>query len=156
MANIASVMCELFKMGKEVRLAVTGGSMYPFLREGQDSVTLANAQSYAPRVGDIVLIRRDNGQYVLHRVVKVSHLLSDLRAKEEAFYLLGDAQTRIEGPLSKKCILAVVTSVCRNGKIININSVLWRFLSFVWILLRPMRAIIINAYIKIFHFKVKQ
>ena len=52
--------------GAELPLVISGGSMLPFLASGRDSVML-KAPDRALRRGDIVIYRRENGAYVLHR-----------------------------------------------------------------------------------------
>ena len=41
--------------------------MEPMLKQGRDSVELGKAENIA--VGDVVLYKRDSGQFVLHRIV---------------------------------------------------------------------------------------
>lgn len=56
--------------GVNPRLTVTGTSMQPMLRNRKDSVLLCPAAD--PKKGDILLYRRKNGSYVLHRVIGFS------------------------------------------------------------------------------------
>lgn len=86
---------------------VTGMSMYPFLRENIDSVELSKANISNIRRGDIVMILRDSNVYVMHRVIKV---------EESCFYMVGDAQEDIEGPLRYDQVFVKVTSVWRKDK----------------------------------------
>ena len=57
--------------GQRVRMTVTGGSMFPFLRDG-DVVELEPALTL--RLGDMVLVQTDSSdvieRYVLHRIVR--------------------------------------------------------------------------------------
>ena len=86
----------LLREGAELPLVVSGGSMLPFLAPGRDSVLL-KAPDRPLRRGDIVFYRRRNGMYVLHRL---------LRIRDGACWMVGDAQTLVEGPLSEDCICA--------------------------------------------------
>ena len=54
--------------GGEFTVYPKGTSMLPLIRQGRDSVTLAKPSAPLKR-GDIAFYLRDNGQYVLHRVV---------------------------------------------------------------------------------------
>jgi len=137
---MAPVILELFGIGKEIRLTVTGGSMYPFLRGGRDSVILQSAGMRRLRRGDIVLFVRPNGQYVLHRII---------RARKAGLYLLGDAQTVSEGPVDPKSVVAVVRSVCRGGREIETRGLLWRAASASWMLLWPARKLLLRLAPKI-------
>lgn len=52
------------------RLPVTGSSMLPMLREGRDMVRLVKAEGTLRR-GEVILYRRESGQYVLHRLIRM-------------------------------------------------------------------------------------
>lgn len=107
----------LYKLscGEKVALTVTGNSMLPFLADGRDTAVLQKLEK-PPKKGDIVFYRRENGAYVLHRVV---------RKKGDMYYFSGDAQTRIEGPIEKSRLLAVCKEVSRDGKVLTDKSPLW-------------------------------
>ncbi len=69
-------LCELLPLMEEViadggtfRFYPRGISMQPLICQGRDSVELGRADDIA--LGDAVFYRRDNGQYVLHRIVDV-------------------------------------------------------------------------------------
>ena len=132
------IIKEIFDNNSIACIAVTGMSMYPFLREKIDSVELSPPDFKGMNRGDIVLIRREDGEYVLHRVV---------RKNRDHFYIAGDAQQLIEGPLHRDQLVAVVTSVRRREKKIKCNNFIWRLLSSIWTLLLPLRRFIIKSYI---------
>jgi len=134
--TVFTMVKEILAKGNSVRLAVTGTSMYPFLREHVDSVELAEFSILSIRTGYIVLILRDNGEYVMHRIVKRS---------EESFYMAGDAQNWIEGPVRYDQIVAVVKKVWRNEKQVECSNALWRIYSKIWMGLMPLRGIILNT-----------
>ncbi len=110
--------------GQTARITITGRSMYPFLREHLDSVELAHADFTAIKRGDIVLIVRDNDEYVLHRVV---------RKKKDSFYLVGDGQVSVEGPIRPDQLLARVKKIWRGGREVNSSSVAWCCTSHLWL-----------------------
>ena len=56
--------------GKNVTFTPGGVSMLPMLRPNRDSVTLSPLPRQLKKY-DLPLYRRNNGRYVLHRVVKV-------------------------------------------------------------------------------------
>ncbi len=77
---------EAFSRGQAITIPVTGVSMRPFLEPG-DSVTLAPIDEKPIEQGDILLYRRASGQFVLHRVVKISH---------RTITFCGDGHTTVE------------------------------------------------------------
>ena len=71
---------------KEGRLIYTnvGTSMLPLIRQGKDLLIIEPPDGRLKKY-DIPLYRRDSGQYVLHRVLKV---------REQDYVLCGDHQWR--------------------------------------------------------------
>jgi hypothetical protein len=119
---------ELLEQNHRVRLTVTGLSMMPFLREGIDSVELSLSSFERLRMGQITLIKRNNGQYILHRLVF---------KRKNFFYIAGDAQSWIEGPILPEQLVAVVTKIWRCDKPVSPCGVLWNIASFLWWLRLP-------------------
>ena len=134
MSDMSPLITELLDSGKYVNLAVTGNSMYPFLREHIDSVLLEKVPPRGLRIGDIVLARKPDGRYVLHRVMK---------QRGGTFYLLGDAQTMPEGPFDRERVMAVVKGVKRRERLIYTSSRSWRLLSTIWLIIYPARPYLI-------------
>ena len=60
----------LLQEGRRVVLSVNGGSMYPFIIGGKESVELVSPQSPL-KVGDVVLAWVDGTHYVIHRIVGI-------------------------------------------------------------------------------------
>lgn len=139
-ASLFPLISELLEHGQNSRIAVSGGSMYPFLRDRIDSVEFTKGSFEQLTKGDIVLIQRANGCYVLHRVYS---------KKKECFFMVGDAQQCIEGPLYPEQLLAVVTAIWRKDKRIACSKMWWRLLSGLWLYLRPFRYSILRVYRKI-------
>jgi len=104
--------------------------MYPFLRDGLDCVELSACSFDTAKKGDIVLIQRKTGEYVLHRI---------LCKKKSVFYIIGDAQQWIEGPLEKEQLIAVVSAIRRGKRTISCSNFIWKLLSFLWLGVIPIR-----------------
>ena len=110
--------------------------MTPFLVHGRDTVYLSKADRQLKR-GDMVLYQRDNGRYVLHRV---------LQADGDVFTIIGDAQTQPEPDIRRDQIRAVVTAVLRKDKLLKKGNFWWDFFEKVWIYMVPIRPLIRNVY----------
>jgi hypothetical protein len=111
-------------------------SMYPFLKDGRDSVELSGCSFDTIKKGDIVLIKRITGTYVLHRVLK---------KQKDCFYMIGDAQQWIEGPLSPAQLIAFVTRIKRKERIISCDNPFYKFLVSLWLVAIPFRYKIFRA-----------
>ena len=64
--------------------------MYPLFHPGRDEAVIEAYPIHLLRRGDIILYRREQGILVLHRICRIT---------SDGFYLVGDNQTEIEGPL---------------------------------------------------------
>lgn len=129
-ADLFSLTNEIIAHGGQAWITVTGMSMYPFLREVRDSVELSKATFENIERGDIVLIRRGNGVFVLHRV---------LRKRKDCFYMIGDAQQWVEGPLMPGQLQAIVTTIKRKGQVISCDNPIYKACVFIWMLVIPVR-----------------
>ena len=127
---IFSYMDRLFDQGKTAWVVVTGMSMYPFLRENLDMVELTTAGFSSIKKGDIVLIQRLNGEFVLHRVIKKN---------PSNLYIIGDAQQWLEGPILENQLKAIVINIRKGNKIISCNNRLLKALVCLWFIARPIR-----------------
>ncbi|MBE6730158.1 MAG: hypothetical protein E7564_00535 [Ruminococcaceae bacterium] len=119
-----------------VPLVISGNSMLPFLIHGRDTVYLSKVDSSLKK-GDIVLYKRDDGSYILHRIYK---------AEENLFQLIGDAQPVIEKGIRRNQIIAKVTQIKRKGKLIKEKNLFWKFFQKIWINIIPLRAGLIKIY----------
>ena len=117
-------------------LVVSGSSMTPFLRHGQDTVFLSRLTRPVRR-GDILLYQRRSGAYVLHRVWKVC---------SDSYTMVGDAQTVLEPGIRDDQIIALVTAVERRGKRCVPGDFWWEFYEKFWIRMVPARGLIRRIY----------
>ena len=131
-----SMLRDLVNEGKECRLLISGSSMAPFLVHERDSIIFSKPDRELRR-GDMVFYQRDTGQYVMHRILHV---------KTEGLYIIGDAQTEVEGPVRPEQVFALVTKVNRKGKWIGPGNFWWWFFSTVWLRLFPIRRLILKLY----------
>lgn len=129
-----SMLRELVCEGHEVCVQISGSSMSPFLLHERDSAFF-KAPDRELKVGDIVFFQRKNGQYILHRICRIEN---------GSYYVVGDSQRDIEGPVSREQIFALVTQVERNGKIIKPGDFVWDFYSKFWLRIIPLRSKILH------------
>ena len=96
---------EALKKGGSFRFSPQGISMLPFLMAGRDEVLLSPGDT--PKKYDICLFRRENGAFVLHRVVAV--------CKDGSYTFCGDNQLYHERSVPRESIVGRVTAVFRDG-----------------------------------------
>jgi hypothetical protein len=126
----------LLEEAPAVPLVITGSSMVPFLVHGRDTVYLSKITAPLKR-GDMILYRRSNGMYVLHRI---------LRVEAESYTLLGDAQTDPEPGIRTQQILARVSAVRRKGKLLQNGSFWWEFFAKFWLRAVSLRPALLGLY----------
>ncbi len=107
---------ELEKSGKLVYTTV-GISMRPLIKQDRDIAIISKPRERLKKF-DVALYKRPNGQYVLHRVVKVLG---------NGYVILGDNCISKEYNIKDSQILGVLTSLNRNGKEIDLNSFGYKF-----------------------------
>jgi hypothetical protein len=119
--HLGPLLDELIKDGKRVRLTVSGSSMFPFIRDG-DVVEIEGLNSKI-RVGDVLLVRKNEETYVLHRVVKI---------EKDKFFLRGDYSSCLEGPFRKEDVVARAVIRYCGGKIYDLSRGCYRLAGMVW------------------------
>lgn len=127
---------ELTEQGKEVGMRIAGNSMVPFLVHERDYIYFKKPDRDLKK-GDMVFFQRMDGAYVIHRIYKV---------KPEGYYIVGDNQTMIEGPVKKEQIFALITQVKRKDKLIGPDDFCWKFFEKVWINVISVRPLVGKLY----------
>ena len=122
---------EKLAAGHSIHFSPGGISMLPTLREGKDTVVLSPLPNRLKKY-DMVLYRRDNGQYVLHRIIKAG----------ETYTCIGDNQFSLEEGLRKEQIIAIVTSFFRADRPIRVNNPIYQLYCRLWHYSRPLRRVV--------------
>ncbi len=111
MTNFAE---ELKKNGVVV-FTCKGVSMMPLLRQDRD-VLVIRAQTDGFRKNDVVLFRRTDGRYILHRITKV---------REQDYFIIGDNCLTGENVRPEQ-ILGILTEIKRDGKTVSVTDAAYR------------------------------
>ena len=93
-----------------------GDSMYPFIKK-RDLLVIEKINSPLKKY-DVPLYKRDTGQYVLHRIVKI---------KNGEYYICGDNRDHLERGIEDRHIIGLLTEIVRDGKTISVYSSKYRF-----------------------------
>ena len=105
LSTLLPLMQENLAAGRTVRFSPRGISMLPMLRQGVDCVILSPAPEKL-RKYDIPFYRRDDGKFILHRVVEVG----------ETYTCIGDNQFELEEGVRHDQVIAVVSGFTRGEK----------------------------------------
>jgi hypothetical protein len=137
--NWMPLFVDILKKGHRLKISPHGYSMYPFLIGDRDEVVL-KIPNKELKTGDVVLYRRSNGLHVLHRIHHIN---------EKGYYMIGDSQTEVEGPLKRDQIIAIAETLIRKGKEIPCHNKKYRVLFKVWMKLKILRPVIIKTWLKL-------
>lgn len=112
-----------------------GDSMMPLLREKRDLIIIEKAQGRLKKY-DVPLYKRDSGQYVLHRILKV---------RKDDYVICGDNRYSRESGITDRHIIGVLTGFVRDGKTYSVKDKKYRFYVHLWCDFFYVRAIILKA-----------
>lgn len=121
---------QLLKQGTIIRIKPQGYSMYPLFIPGRDEAVIEQVPISSLKKNDVILYRRYHGILVLHRICKIT---------SDGFYLVGDNQSQVEGPLHADQIHGKLISFVRNGKTYSVKNPCYRLLSHLWLKMLPIR-----------------
>ena len=120
--------------------------MNPFLSSRRDIVWLKSFDVSDLKNGKIILFRRIDGSFVMHRIVRM--------CPDNKIQVQGDAQTWSE-EITPTQIIAVVSDIQRKGKRRSADSFYWKSISFFWRILTPLRSVIMRVWFKFKRMKAK-
>ena len=126
--DVMPIMEETLAAGQSVRFSPRGISMLPLLRQGIDSVVISPLPETLKKY-DLPLYRRDDGKYILHRIVEVG----------ETCTCIGDNQFAPEAGVRRDQMIALVTGFYRDEKYHSVDEPAYRLYCRFWHYSRPIR-----------------
>ena len=99
-----------------------GVSMMPLLRQGRDVMIISRATGRLKKY-DAPLYKRPNGDYVVHRI---------LRVDKDSYVICGDNCFRREFGIADSQIIGVLTGIIRDGKTIPVTSKKYKLYVHLW------------------------
>ena len=135
--SISDMFTDTLDAGGSVKLPVKGVSMYPLFRPDRDYAVISKATHY--KKYDIVFYMRQDGSYVLHRIVGKG---------KDGFILAGDSEVSKETGVSESQILAKTSYIIRNNRQIDVKGFWYGMYSRVWVALMPLRHCIIDLWLR--------
>ncbi len=100
-----------------------GDSMLPLLRENRDLMVIERRPNRRLKKYEVPLYRRDNGEYILHRIIRV---------KKDGYVLRGDNCKDKEYGITDEHIVGILTGVIRDGETISVKSFRYRLFVHLW------------------------
>ncbi len=112
---------ELDRTGRIVYTNV-GFSMMPWIREHRDLLIIEKPQGRCKKY-DVALYKRNNGTYILHRV---------LRVRKQDYVFCGDHCWRREFGVTDRQVIGILTAVVRDGREIAVTDRRYRAYVHLW------------------------
>lgn len=135
---------EVLAQGKAIAIGPKGTSMLPLIRQGIDFVELSPLPAQLKKY-DIPLYQRSNGQYVLHRIVKVG----------DTYTCIGDNQFQLEPGVRHEQMIAVTSAIYRGEKRVPVTAFGYKLYCRLWHWSRPVRYFCVRVKVlirrRIFH-----
>ena len=122
---------DILKGGSDIRVKVTGSSMFPFLNTGE-IVTLKKVPPHSLRVGDILFFKDTLGHPTLHRLIDRRQFTDG----KIVFQTKGDALIRFDEPISDDRFMGKVSKIEKinrgiSQKYINLETLGRQILNFL-------------------------
>lgn len=95
--------------GKIISFSPKGESMWPFLKNKKQSVIIDT--SILPKIYDVILFVRNNGEKVLHRVMQIL---------PDAFICTGDSSLKQER-VEKQALIGVMTGYYKKDEFVDVR-----------------------------------
>lgn len=110
--SLFPVIAEQIRAGGTVRFMPKGTSMLPLIHQGKDTVVISPVKGRLKKY-DVPFYRRDDGHFVLHRIVG---------EKDGKYILCGDNQYVREYGICHEHIIGVLTEVHTPDRIIRVTD----------------------------------
>lgn len=136
--ELAPFIEEAVSSGKEVRITVTGYSMYPLFRSGTDDVVLKKPGILNKY--DVVLFKRKDESFIFHRIIKIN---------DNVLTIAGDNETKKESPVPVSDVVAVMKCFYRADKMHTTDEIWYKIYSRFWLLIFPFRHIAAKIFFRL-------
>lgn len=136
LSQMYDVMQEMLKSGGSVNFNPRGTSMLPTIMNDGDRVVIVKPKGYLKKY-DLPLYRRQDGSFVLHRIVR--------KPQNGVYTMCGDNQWVLERGVKHDSIIGVVTQIRRKGRTISTDNILYRMYVVIWVEIMPLRHVVIGG-----------
>ena len=123
-----TVVEEVLASGGEFKMYPKGISMLPLIKSEKDSVVLVREPDSALKKYDIAFYKRDNGQFVLHRVMSCEN--------DGTYTMCGDNQTFLEPGIRADQIIGKVARLYKKEKLLRFDGLRYKIYLATWCSMR--------------------
>lgn len=123
LAEMEPIIHKVLSEGGTFRFYPKGTSMEPMIHQGQDQVILKPLPEKLKKY-QMILYKRANGAFVLHRIVKV---------KKDSYIMRGDNQFVSETGICREQMIGIVSKIVKPEAEIDVESFGYRIKSAIWV-----------------------
>ena len=135
LSDLEPILKRTLSEGGTFRFYPRGTSMLPTIKEGRDQVLLTSVPEKLKKY-QIILYKRKDGTFVLHRIVKL---------KGDTYVMCGDNQYILEAGIRRDQMLGLVCGIVQDGETIDPESKEQRRKAAVWVETRTLRKKLIRV-----------
>ena len=132
LVDLENIIVDKLNEGGSVTFSPRGTSMLPMLVEGEDTITLVKVNRKI-RKYDVIFYKRDDGAYVLHRVVKI---------KKDGYVLRGDNQYINEYGIKDDMVIGILSSYTKKDRQYSIDTFRYKLYCRFWVNTKLIRRIL--------------
>lgn len=125
--DVKGLFLSLLQEGRSVYVDARGGSMYPFIKNG-DKIKINPLNKEEIKIGDIIAvnIKKEEGPWFFaHRLVKITECNG-----KRIYFTKGDVQKKgLDEPVTMDLIAGKITQIQRKNLKIDLNLPLWKRLN---------------------------
>ncbi len=130
--DFAELAAQILGSGHALRFQARGGSMHPFIRDG-DVIEVEPVEASQIGLGDVIFCRVPGDRLVAHRVIRVSG-----EDGQVALMTRGDSAARFDQIVYAEQVLGRVVAIERRGKRTKPDEGVYGLLSVLWARLWPL------------------
>ena len=134
------VIEEILSSGGEFKFVPKGISMRPTIIGNKDAVVLESFDKRIVKEYDLLFYRRNNGDLVLHRLMRIED--------DGSYTMCGDNQLVLEKGIKPEQVIGCVRRICKKRRTVLLTSkgsriytALWCCMPIRWIIFFPRRCI---------------
>ena len=131
-SDFRKVASEILATGNRVRFLAHGGSMHPYIQDGDILVVAPLSEKLIIKCGDVLLVDCECERLLAHRVVKIDHQQGVTR-----YLIKGDTSFSPDGWFQSENVLGRVEFEERDGLrvLLTLSTQQWK--SRLWVMLAP-------------------
>jgi len=130
--DFVELAVDILSKGNMLHFRAHGGSMYPFIRDG-DIIEVKPIEASAVRLGGVIFYRSAGGRLLAHRVIKVG-----AQHGQVVLVTKGDSAFGTDPLIHPEQVLGQVVAIKRGERRIRLDRGVYQLINVLWAKLSPL------------------